>query len=274
VDAHDDLARPTPRVPSGARAASLEEGTQLSGHAAGWVLGVCKAAGEAVTFFRGKNADPADAGKGSGATTPEENRERSARRAATNLRRYCKANRLDRLATLTYRVAQFDKLDVKRDLNRFFVRLRKTLGVEALPYAYALERHESGALHVHVAFGQFIEHWVLVEAWSHGICDIRAKHRRGGRGAGGGHEKARRVAGYLSKYVGKALEAGEGRHSYETGQGFKPEWVRSVARSEHEALGMACREMDGTVPDHVWSSDGVADWRGPPTRVAFFDGGG
>jgi hypothetical protein len=61
--------------------------------------------------------------------------EKSDRRATAKLRRYCAANRLDRLGTLTYASPCFDALHLRYDVARFFKRVRRDLVSEPFQYA-------------------------------------------------------------------------------------------------------------------------------------------
>jgi hypothetical protein len=81
----------------------------------------------------------------------------------------------------------------------------------------------------------------------------------------GALEEARRAAGYLSKYVGKAFDERRlpARHRYEVGQGFQPEGVRIFATSLGRAVDRAVALM-GKPPSAVWNSNELKGWNGPP----------
>ena len=85
---------------------------------------------------------------------------RLARRARSKLRRYCAANGLTRLATLTYAgEGVHDPVLLRRDLAVFFRTLRTALGGKALPYVWVPEWHKTDhGLHVHFAFGPVRAH--------------------------------------------------------------------------------------------------------------------
>jgi hypothetical protein len=218
-------------------------------------------------------------------------------RARTKVRRYCKANRLDRLFTLTYERGETDPDVVAQDVRRFFIALRATTG--RLPYLWVRERHKSGALHVHFALDRplavrcgncngrkglhvrRIGGPCLRCTWGLGFVDARRLKVTTGRQA------TVAAAAYLAKYVGKAYDddesgarseaegsAGRNRHRYEVGQGFKPVRVEAeVIGPEGDVLEvLAGVYFGGRQPLFVWSSDVLGEeWEAPPVRVAFFD---
>src|SRR5438874_4916884 len=82
---------------------------------------------------------------GGGAPNVERSQQEAARRARSKLRRYCAANRLNRFATLTYAGRGcFDHQELRRNVAEFFRDLRRELGSEPLPYAWAPEWHPGG----------------------------------------------------------------------------------------------------------------------------------
>ena len=69
-----------------------------------------------------------------GPPNPGRARREAARRARAKLRRYCAANRLNRLATLTYAgEGCFDPLQLREDVGEFFRGLRSELGAARGP---------------------------------------------------------------------------------------------------------------------------------------------
>jgi hypothetical protein len=52
-------------------------------------------------------------------------------------------------------------------------------------------------------------------------------------------------------------------HRYEVAQGFQPEALPLLGRSEEAVLAEACEVMGG-VPSHTWRSSDRGGWRGPP----------
>ncbi len=195
------------------------------------------------------------------------------RRARREIRRYCVANRLNRLGTLTYRgEGCHDEAQVRTDVAEFFRSLRRLLGGTALAYVWVPEWHKSGhGLHVHFAVGQFVKRGLIDAAWGRGFVHIKLL---GDLPVGSGQlAEARRASGYLAKYVGKDFsETGRtgGLHRYEIAQGFKPVGVRLWATSRDDVLALAAHHM-GKAPGHVWVSDGEKDWAGPPAVWASWD---
>ena len=74
------------------------------------------------------------------------------------IRRYCAANRLNRLGTLTYAgEGCHDPSAVRSEVAAFFRRLRSELGGDRFPYLWVPEWHPGGhGLHLHFAVGRFI----------------------------------------------------------------------------------------------------------------------
>src|ERR1035438_6460677 len=85
---------------AGGARTQLEYGTKLVGVSqAYWGASLFPDAGEGVAVFHSADTRPKSGFGGD----PEESRRAAVRRARTQVRRYCAANRLNRLATLTYR---------------------------------------------------------------------------------------------------------------------------------------------------------------------------
>lgn len=148
----------------------------------------------------------------------------AARRARGKVRRYCGANRLNRLGTLTYRGAVcHDPRLLRADVGGFFRALRKGLGGAPLAYLWVAEWHPGGhGLHVHFAVGRYVGRSLIEGAWARGYVHIKLL---GDLPVGVGQlAEARRAAGYLSKYVGKSFDAARvpGLHRYEVAEGFQP----------------------------------------------------
>lgn len=204
---------------------------------------------------------------------PEASRRAAMARARTKVRRYCKANKLFRLVTLTYRRPVHDLAEAAADVAAFVKRLRGThFNGTRFAYCWVPERHKSGALHLHVAIPTFIPKDSIADVWGLGFVDVR----RLGKGHVSQEEMAHRAASYLAKYVGKTFETetegGRGRHRYEVGQGFQPAKVSMVLQGEPAMLTgvVAGAWFEGEKPCYVWSSDDAPDWSGPPIRVIFF----
>jgi hypothetical protein len=229
----------------------------------GWVLALCPAAAEGGGCFVAKRRPPSG---GRGIPNPERSRLEAARRARGQLRRYCAANRLNRLGTLTYRgTGCHEPAQVRADLGTFFRSIRAALGGDPFPYVWVPEWHPGGhGLHAHFAVGKFIRQTVIRDAWGQGFVSIKLLSDLP---VGTGRlEEARRAAGYLSKYVAKSFadQRLPGRHRYDVAQGFQPERVRIWGRSPAEVIGQASVSFNGLAPTRQWSSSDQEGWQGPP----------
>jgi hypothetical protein len=229
----------------------------------GWSLALCLDAAEAGGGFVSARRRPSSGG---GVPDPERSRAESARQARGRLRRYCVANRLNRLGTLTYRgEGCHDPAQVRSDLGAFFRSLRTSLGGQAFPYVWVTEWHPGGhGLHAHFAMGKFIEQTRIRDAWGHGFVSIKLLSDLP---VGSGRlEESRKAAGYLSKYLGKDLteQGAPGRHRYEVAQGFQPRRVPVWGRSRWEVIGLASEMLGGLAPSRQWFSSEQEGWQGPP----------
>lgn len=191
--------------------------------------------------------------------------EEAARRARGKTRRYCAANQLNRLGTLTYAgTGCHDPAQLRSDVATFFRNLRAALGGKAFPYLWTAEWHKSGhGLHVHFAVGQYVHYSTITQAWGHGFVHIKLL---GDLPVGSGTiGEARAAARYLSKYVGKDFNATRmaGLHRYEVAQGFQPAIIPVWGVSRDDAIDKASEIMQAW-PDVYWSSDEVIGWKAPP----------
>jgi hypothetical protein len=227
----------------------------------GWWLSLYPEAAEAGGSFRYSTPCRPSGGP----SDPERAMAEAARRARGKVRRYCAANRLNRLGTLTYAGSGcHDAGDIRSHLAAFFRALRKSLGGRPLPYVWTTEWHKSDhGLHVHFAVGRFVARSLIEDAWGRGFVHIKLL---GDLPVGSGAlEEARKAAGYLSKYVGKAFDEARvpGLHRYEVAQRFQPVVTRLHGRTADEVVDQASGVL-GREPVRRWSSDEVRDWRGPP----------
>lgn len=180
----------------------------------------------------------------------------AARRAKTSVRRYCAANRLNRLGTLTYAgQGCHDPAELRRDVGEFFRGLRHGLGGERFPYLWVVEPHPGGhGLHVHFAVGRYVKRSLIKAAWGRGFVHIKLL---GNLPVGSGSlGEARLAARYLGKYVSKDLgdQRPEGLHRYEVAQGYQPRKIEVQADTVHEAIERASAII-GHAPQTVWLSE-------------------
>ena len=242
----------------GGRPATTPGGRNL----AGWWLSLYPEAAEAGGSFRYSTPCRPAAGN----SDPDRAKAEAARRARSKLRRYCAANRLNRLGTLTYRGSGcHDPREVRHHLAGFFRELRSGMGGRAFPYAWTTEWHKTDhGLHVHFSVGQYVSRSLIETAWGRGFVHIKLL---GDLPVGSGTlEEARKAAGYLSKYVAKAFDEARvpGLHRYEVAQCFQPAVTRLHGRTADAVIDQAS-EMMGSQPVRCWSSHEVPDWKGPPS---------
>lgn len=260
---------------SGARppqAASLLESPTKLGRApgGGWVLSLYIAAAEASGSFRSSKDFARREGR---RRWHDETRseEEASRRARGKVRRYCAANGLNRLGTLTYSGAgNHDPGRLRTDVAGFFRSLRGRLG-EPFPYLWVPEWHPGGhGLHVHFGVGRYVHRSWIEESWGRGFVHIKLL---GDLSAGSTRlDEARVAARYLGKYAGKDLVSGRtaGLHRYEVAQGFQPQATAIKGRSADEVLGLASAHM-GREPTYVWQSWNEPQWFGPSAIWASWD---
>ena len=142
---------------------------------AGWFFSLYPDAGEGGGGFRSSyRPNRAFVAKGF-AADPERAAAEVGRRAGSKLRRYCAANRLNRLGTLTYAgTGCHDPKELRAHLGAFFRDLRTGLGGSPLPYAWVPEWHKTEhGLHAHFAFGQYIKQRLIRDAWGRGHVHIK-----------------------------------------------------------------------------------------------------
>ena len=183
------------------------------------------------------------------------------------MRRYCAANGLNRLGTLTYRGAgNHDPALLREHLGLFFRELRDQLGGRSFAYAWVPEWHKTDhGLHAHFAVGRYISRSQLVRSWPHGFVHIKLLSDLP---VGSTRLSEARVAGgYLAKYVaksfGEARDPVAGLHRYDVAQGFQPEQIRLLGTSASHVLGQASGLL-GAAPMRRWCSDEADDWQGAP----------
>lgn len=235
---------------------------------ASWSMSLFPSAGEGSGVFVSARRRTFAGGVRGGAQDPERSRREAGRRAVRLVRRYCAANGLNRLGTLTYAgEGLHDPLVLREDVGVFFRRLRRRVDRDGFAYVWVPEWHKSGhGLHVHFAVGRFVRRSDINEAWGHGFVHIKLL---GDLPVGSGAwEEARLAARYLSKYVGKTFEEQRlgqfGLHRYEVAQGFQPQSQRLSGTSPEQLIAQAVDRM-GSRPRSVWRSwtDGAGTWDGP-----------
>jgi hypothetical protein len=219
-----------------------------------WVISLCTAAGEATVVALGASQGH----NGDGVPDPERARLSSLARSRKRIRQYCVANRLDRLATLTFG----DEPDLDggwRAVEAWRRELERQLG-RRLPMVVAPDWGEqNGRLHFHVALGAYVPKELLERSWGRGFVDVRKlRARRPGARAG-----ARLCATYVALYVGKESEhLPRGRRRYSVTKGCQPERVSILATSLRHARYLVRAALGDCVV--VSGSDDWSGWTGPP----------
>ena len=234
------------------------------GHRAYWGFNLYPDAGEGGgCFVPTLRARPGVGGEGG--VDVERSQVEAGRRARAKVRRVCAANRLNRLATLTYAgEGCFDQAQLRADVAEFFRGLRGALGGAALPYLWVPEWHPGGhGLHVHFGVGQYVSQRLIRDVWGRGLTHITLI---GDLPVGSGAlEEARKTGGYLGKYVTKNIgdERVPRSHRYEVAQGFQPVKVPLAGESEEVVIAQASERM-GSEPVRFWRSADAEGWRGSP----------
>jgi hypothetical protein len=232
---------------------------------ASWRLTLYPDAGEAGGSFQSaRRTRPAWVPPGR-AADPDRAKAEAARRARAKVRRYCAANRLNKLGTLTYGGAGcHDPRQARADVAEFFRDLREAVGGAALPYVWVPEWHKSDhGLHLHYAMSRWVSQRMIERVWGRGFVFIkRLSDMPVGTTT---REEARKAAGYLSKYVSKTFDRPDlgGLHRYEVAQGFQPRAIRVSDVTPGGMLSQAVLTM-GAEPLRRWSSQEEKDWQGPP----------
>ena len=233
----------------------------------GWYFSLYPDAGEGGGAFQASSRRVPEYVSRGFAVDPARSAAEAGRRARARLRRYCAANRLNRLGTLTYRgLGCHDPEVVRGHLGEFFRSLRVQLGGEPFAYVWVPEWHKSGhGLHAHFAVGRFVRRALIEHAWGHGFVHIKLL---GNLPVGSGSlSEARVAAGYLSKYVAKTFTDPAARvlglHRYDVAQGFQPLAVALSGPTAEDVLAQASVAL-GSAPATEWFSSSVEDWQGPP----------
>jgi hypothetical protein len=243
-----------------------------SRHRALWTLALYPEAGEAGGSVRlGRDrVGPEDAEVVP--VAPERSLEEAVRRARGQIRRYCAANLLNRLGTLTYAgEGCHDPYALRADVAGFFRGLRAGLGGERFPYLWVPQLHPGGhGLHVHFAVGRYVNRTLIDGAWGRGFVHIKLL---GDLPVGStALEEARLAARYISPYVSRTLDEQRlpGLHRYEVAQGYQPQSIECYGPTAEAAIANASRLM-GRAPAHVWRSSEEEGWSGPPVCWAVWN---
>jgi hypothetical protein len=241
-----------------------------------WVLTLYPDAREASGVWRKPGAAGPAVGVGEGEQDDPRSAAEAARRAQGKIRRFCAANLLNRLGTLTYAEGQYDEEQLRAHVAAFFRRLRDGIEVKqlpakvgpgaAFPYLWVPQWHPGGhGLHLHFAVGRYIPERFIESCWPHGFVKITLLSNLTAPATP--LAEARATARYLARYVGEQLDDERrrlGLHRYEVAQGFQPVEVKLHGRSVGEVIEQATARLGGAKPLRVWRSDETEGWHGPP----------
>ena len=200
------------------------------------------------------------------------NRERSTRRARTQVRRLAKFKGLTVLLTLTYRENMVDRERMARDFDVFVKRVRRA--IPEFEYVCVFERQKRGAWHAHIAVRRILSHyqhrgalvrsydllrsmWRAVVGADNGNVDV-SRNKRVNRSSA-------KLAAYLSKYIGKTFDQAEKHVNSYSASGRKlPDAVTETMLTESHAAAIAGL-VDLIRPEIVAASE---------FHQALIDGGG
>jgi hypothetical protein len=139
-----------------------------------WAITLYPEASEGGGCLHGSRRETGVNGGPSRDRDPDRAAAEALRRARAKIRRYCAANRLNRLGTLTYADACRDQDALRRDVASFFKGLRRGLGGRPLPYLWVAEEHPGGhGLHAHFAVARFVKRSLIENAWGRGHVHIK-----------------------------------------------------------------------------------------------------
>ncbi len=168
------------------------------------------------------------------------------------------------------RPTDVDLDQVVADIAAFRRRVRARWS-ENPPMAIVVEHHKDGHLHVHFAFGRFLDKRELGACWPHGWVDLR-KFRAKGIRTMGARERARSVAGYLTAYLKKDFTEGHQfqRHRYSTTRGITAPPRRFRAHRRSAGLAWLSMRTGGAAPVASWDSSTCDHWDAPPVLLIFY----
>jgi hypothetical protein len=174
-----------------------------------------------------------------------DNRKRSTQRARTTVRRLAKVKSLTTMLTLTYRENMTDRARMARDWDAFVKRVRRLF--PSFEFVCVFEQQKRGAWHAHIAVrklaafyvhnGSLVKSYDLFRAlWrgvvgkDNGTCNHGLQNKRI-RGS------ISKLAGYLTKYIGKHFDGNEKHaNSYSaSGRALPGPEVQRIVTSDYSA---------------------------------------
>lgn len=277
-------------APTRARASlDLNTGQDCQAYQEGiWILKAVPQAGEmTITRAAPRRLLTAPSSSSSAAAIAATRWVAHAARSASDLRRYCAANRLDKKVGLSFRDPAPDRAGALYCQRRFFERLQADQG--RLPVAAVLERGTRGTqrLHWHMMWGPWIPKAHLAELWRHGHVDIGRLETPLRSEASAGRY------GYMCKYLHKAGDAEQlerdvrrpRENRWFHTRGFTPVEFRAAFRHPRLALAFGERHFGeagrvfaygGDAGDPLkgwWVSFPEPTWWAPPRYAEAMRGG-
>lgn len=256
---------------------SLEEPALSDGPPGTWACKLYREAGEATLWLvpRPPTRPPAPAVEPTAEATAATAAD-GARRAAGEVRRYVRANRLDHMWTFTFAAGVIDYAALALAVETFLRRLRDA-GYRG-PLVLVPEPHPLGhGWHLHGALRGRLPHGKMSRLWGHGYVWVT-----GPSGKSRGGWRPRKLSSYLAKYLGKELAGEElhgcrprpkGGHRYFVTAGFEPRLERWTFDSLAQALRYLERSMglaDVVLPfaaSERYTLEGYwLSWPDPPRR--------
>lgn len=199
-------------------------------------------------------------------------RAKSVQRARRRVRHAVKQMRATHMLTLTYRENMQDPERLRRDWDRFVRRVRAKY--PDWQYVCVREKQERGAWHFHIALRGFQNVLFLRHEWR-AVCGDGNIHVRGpSKRRGWKMGAAARMAGYMSKYLGKQFaDTCEYERRYWVSQGIgAPDVETFYVESSFSDLVTRCMLtwlQDGRSHQHATGDEGYFFWAavGPPLGV-------
>lgn len=219
-----------------------------------WVTTAFPTAGEATIALVGSRARPRPGParrsvRSVSAADSLGNRERVARRAAAQIRRYVVANGCQYLWTFTFG-KHTDREGAVASWARFNRRLNREY--PDVPWVRTLEQHKGGSFHLHAALNTRIPARRMRELWGHGHVFVAFR-------------PARRTASYLAKAL-LTTPRPAGARTFESARRFKPARI-TTRHNDLAAARTQLSDLMGGPPDRVFLSSSWPGYAGPPAAA-------
>jgi hypothetical protein len=154
-------------------------------------------------------------------------------RARSRIRRLLMRYHLSTMWTLTFRENITDLREALTCLSNFLRRVKYR--IPDFQYIIVPERQKRGAWHFHFAVNLGWGHAQVAALWPYGFCFVKWPKGAGTRG----------MVAYMSKYLGKGLEAdgeGVGVHRYRVSRNMEVPYEDHLVDGDYEALEVLQRD--------------------------------